>query len=63
MPDEHDDVEALDAKALKGSVTEAIGKIIADPKTVARGAKQKHEGRADQARPSTEPTVPPAKDA
>ncbi|MER2269115.1 CsbD family protein [Methylobacterium oxalidis] len=35
------------AKAVKGSVTEALGKIMADPQTEAKGAAQKRAGKAE----------------
>lgn len=43
--------EDRDEKSVKGSVTEAIGKVIADPATAARGERQKRKGR--DRRPST----------
>ena len=35
------------AKAVKGSVTEALGKIMADPQTEAKGAAQKKAGEVE----------------
>ncbi|WP_407530896.1 hypothetical protein [Methylobacterium oryzisoli] len=35
------------AKAVKGSVTEALGKIMADPEIEARGAAQKNSGQVE----------------
>jgi len=35
------------AKAVKGSVTEALGKIMADPQVEAKGAAQKKAGEAE----------------
>lgn len=45
------------AKAVKGSVTEALGKIMADPVTEAKGAAQKKAGEAEAAK-----TAPPKED-
>lgn len=45
------------AKAVKGSVTEALGKIMADPEIEARGAAQKNIGQAEaEAKKPVRPT-------
>ena len=47
-----------DANLLKGSITEAIGKVTADLETTARGEKQKRDAEAGRPEPPIAPPRP-----